>query len=252
MPEHKPIAQQPDAWCTLAQQTTEAMQVWYDFFQMTNITGLHMVGMGVYTTTALLKTNTHLLQTLLENAFSISRVHGYDWQTTLLPENGMYARQAPPVDNRPITNGNGNGNGSPAEPTIDASPEVPVAVTTPVTNGAVDSVVEVEVSPPQPPRREDIGAVGPEAGFYFTGPDDQAHHAVHNLTDFVQQSAAVDDTTWIYHLHRGDYSNWFRYVVADAELADAAAQIEQEADVTPADSRDQVQALITERYAVQV
>jgi hypothetical protein len=252
MPEHKPIAQQPDAWCTLAQQTTEAMQSWYDLFQMTNIAGLHMVGMGVYTTTALLKTNTHLLQTLLENTFSISRVNGYAAQTTLLSENGLYARQATPLDSQPITNGNGNGNGSLAEPTIDSSPEVPVAATTPATNGAVDSVVEVEVSPPQPPRREDIGAVGPEAGFYFTGPTDQAHHAVHNLTDFVQQSAVVDDTTWIYHLHRGDYSNWFRYVVADAELADAAAQIEQEADVTPADSRDRLQTLITERYAVQV
>jgi hypothetical protein len=139
-----------------------------------------------------------------------------------------------------------------AESTIDSSPEVPVAATTPATNGAVDSVVEVEVSPPRPPLREDIAAVAPESGFYFTGPTDQAHHAVHNLTDFVQQSAVVDDTTWIYHLHRGDYSNWFRYVVADAELADAAAQIEQEADVTPADSRDRLQTLITERYAVQV
>jgi hypothetical protein len=247
MPEHKPIAQQPDAWYTLAQQTTEAMQVWYDLFQMTNITGLHMVGMGVYTTTALLKTNTHLLQTLLENAFSISRVNGYDWQTTLLPENGLYARQAPPLDNRPVT----NGNGSPAEPTSDSYPEMPVTATTTGTNGAVDSMVEVEVSPPPPPLRKDIGTVGPEAGFYFTGPNDQAHYAVHHLTDFIRQSAAVDDTTWIYHLHRGDYSNWFRYVVADTELADAAAQIEQEADVTPADSRDRVQALITERYAVK-
>jgi len=245
MTEHKPIAQQPDAWCTLAQQTTEAMQVWYDLFQMTNITGLHMVGMGVYTTTALLKTNTHLLQTLMENTFSISRVNGDDWQTTLLPKNGLYPRQAAPPDSRSVTNG------SPAEPTIDSSPEAPVAAITTVTNGAVDSVVEVEVSPPQPPLREDIGAVGPESGFYFTGPNDHVHYAVHNLTDFIRQSTAVDDTTWIYHLHRGDYSNWFRYVVADAELADAAAQIEQEADVTPADSRDRVQALITERYAVK-
>jgi hypothetical protein len=156
---------------------------------------------------------------------------------------------------------------SPAEPLFDPgdpSLEMPVAgTTTPQTQleqtaaghtvptGTVENVAEVEITPPQPPLRADIAAVEPEAGFYFTGPEDQAQHVVYNLTDFMRQSAAVNDTTWIYHLHRGDYSNWFRYVVGDADLADSAAQIEQEADVTPADSRNRIRLLIKQRYAVQ-
>ena len=247
MPEHQPIEQQPDTWCTLTKQTSEAMQAWYDLFQMSNITGLHMLGMGVYTTTALLKTNTYLLQTLLENAFSISQVSGYDRQTMLLPANPLYARQHTPSDSQPVTNGNGSQVELPGESPV----EMPVAATTTVTNDAVDSATAVAVSPPSPPRREDIVAVGPESSFYFTGPENQVRHTIHNLTDFMRQSTVIDDTTWIYHLHRGDYSNWFRYVVADAELADAVAQIEQEADVTATDSRNRIQALITERYAVK-
>jgi hypothetical protein len=42
---------------------------------------------------------------------------------------------------------------------------------------------------------------------------------------FIQMAEGVDDDTWMYHLGKKEYSNWFRSAIHDEELADAAEKI---------------------------
>jgi len=57
----------------------------------------------------------------------------------------------------------------------------------------------------------------------------------------------VDDETWLYHLHQGDYSRWLRDAIKDDGLADEVAQVEQQENGA-AQSRAAVKAAIEERY----
>jgi hypothetical protein len=41
---------------------------------------------------------------------------------------------------------------------------------------------------------------------------------------FLQIAKGVDDRTWEHHLKAGHYSEWFRDVIKDAELAQAVAK----------------------------
>ena len=43
-----------------------------------------------------------------------------------------------------------------------------------------------------------------------------------------QQAEGVDDETWCHHLELGNFSEWFRWIVKDAELADQARDVEKE------------------------
>jgi hypothetical protein len=52
----------------------------------------------------------------------------------------------------------------------------------------------------------------------------------------------------LYHLGNGDFSNWFRLIIKDNELADDAAQIEQNQSLEPRQSRAAVRAAIEKRY----
>lgn len=70
--------------------------------------------------------------------------------------------------------------------------------------------------------------------FYFKGPDRKLNLRAQNLFVFIQIGEGVDDETWLYHLHRHDYSNWFRNSVKNAELANLCEAIER----TPLDARE--------------
>jgi len=59
--------------------------------------------------------------------------------------------------------------------------------------------------------------------------------------------SGVDDETWLYHLKRNDYINWFRNAVKDESLADGADKIENE-NLGAQDSRNAIFKLIRERY----
>ncbi len=99
-------------------------------------------------------------------------------------------------------------------------------------------------------RKHDIAPVEPAYGFYFRGPNGWYDLMANSLTSFIQYSDEVDDATWLYHLQQGDYSNWFRYVIRDDELANETLQIEQWVEAKPADKRRRLQEVIKARYIV--
>jgi hypothetical protein len=67
---------------------------------------------------------------------------------------------------------------------------------------------------------------------------------------FMQIAEGLDDHTWLYHLRQGDYSRWFCHAIKDEDLAAQAAEIEQQAGLSAAESRERIGAAIAERYTL--
>jgi hydroxymethylpyrimidine pyrophosphatase-like HAD family hydrolase len=86
--------------------------------------------------------------------------------------------------------------------------------------------------------------------FYFRGPSGRHNLLAQNLAIFSQIADGIDEETWLFHLHRGDYSQWFRKSVKDSDLADQMEQIEQRRDLSSAESRELVRSLIEGRYTL--
>jgi HAD superfamily hydrolase (TIGR01484 family) len=99
-------------------------------------------------------------------------------------------------------------------------------------------------------RKYAEGELGEEKSFYFRGPESALNLRARNLSMFLQLARGVDERTWLHHLQRGDYSRWFRDAIKDEELADAAAELETQAGSGAQATRERMEALITERYAV--
>jgi hydroxymethylpyrimidine pyrophosphatase-like HAD family hydrolase len=97
-------------------------------------------------------------------------------------------------------------------------------------------------------RKYAEGELGPEISFYFRGPEGKLNLRAQNLQIFMQLADGVDDETWLHHLHSGDYSDWFRRIIKDDELADEAAKIEQNQSLSARESRDAIRAIIEKRY----
>ena len=55
--------------------------------------------------------------------------------------------------------------------------------------------------------------------------------------------------TWLYHLHRGDYENWFRSIIRDSALANAAASIALRPGLTAQEGRALIRAAIEQSYS---
>jgi hypothetical protein len=87
-----------------------------------------------------------------------------------------------------------------------------------------------------------------DKAFVFRGPDDRLNLRAQNLAIFVQMAEGVDDDTWLHHLHRGDYSAWFREAIKDDALADAAAEVERDRDAS--ETRQRIRRAIDERYTL--
>jgi hypothetical protein len=86
--------------------------------------------------------------------------------------------------------------------------------------------------------------------FYFRGPGSRHNLKAQNLVIFSQIADGIDEETWLYHLHRGDYSRWFRAALKDPYLADHASRIEQRRDLQPAETRALIRGLIEARYTL--
>ncbi len=94
------------------------------------------------------------------------------------------------------------------------------------------------------------GNLGAERSFYFRGPEDKLNLKAHNLLVFAALAEGIDDDTWTHHLARGEYSAWFRTEFKDRELADVAATIEEDAALSPRESRAAIRAAIEQRYTL--
>jgi HAD superfamily hydrolase (TIGR01484 family) len=86
--------------------------------------------------------------------------------------------------------------------------------------------------------------------FFFRGPDNRHNLKAHNLAIFSQIADGIDETTWLFHLHRGHYSHWFRHSVKDRYLAEQAEQIERRRDLSGRETRDLIRGLIEARYTL--
>jgi HAD superfamily hydrolase (TIGR01484 family) len=107
-------------------------------------------------------------------------------------------------------------------------------------------------TPPSLPRHRHIrkyaeGDLGVGA-FIFRGPDSRFKLRAQNLLLFLQIGEGLDDLSWDYHLRRGDYENWFRWIVKDAELADFARGVAADMEQSPEQTRKAIRTRIEERY----
>jgi hypothetical protein len=96
-------------------------------------------------------------------------------------------------------------------------------------------------------RKYAAGDLGPHA-FYFRGPGERLNLRAQNLLLFIQMAEGVDDETWLYHLHRGDYSTWFRDAIKDPDLAAAAEHVEHARNLSAQESRARIKDEIGRRY----
>jgi hypothetical protein len=86
--------------------------------------------------------------------------------------------------------------------------------------------------------------------FYFRGPEGRHNLKAQNLAVFCQIAQGIDEVTWMFHLRRGDYSNWFRHAIKDDFLASEAQRIERRTDLTPWQTREAVRELVNVRYTL--
>jgi len=86
--------------------------------------------------------------------------------------------------------------------------------------------------------------------FYFRGSDARQNLKAQNLTVFSQLAVGIDQETWLFHLHRGDHSRWFRDAVKDPYLADQTERIEQRSNLEPGETRELIRPLIDTRYTL--
>lgn len=93
------------------------------------------------------------------------------------------------------------------------------------------------------------GNLGQSRSFYFRGPEGKLNLRAQNLLLFVQLGEGVDDETWEFHRHHGDYSRWLRDEVKDDQLSSEVEVIEHSA-LSPADSRAAVRAAVEKRYTL--
>ena len=99
-------------------------------------------------------------------------------------------------------------------------------------------------------RKYSAGELTEEQSFYFRGPEGKLKIRAQNLALFLQVGEGVDEDTWLHHLRQGDYSDWFRRIIKDDDLADEVAAIERGGDVSAEDGRALVRAAVAKRYTV--
>jgi HAD superfamily hydrolase (TIGR01484 family) len=101
-------------------------------------------------------------------------------------------------------------------------------------------------------RKYATGELPEERSFYFRGPEGKLNLRAANLLRFGELAQGIDDDTWLYHLKRGDYSEWMRRMIKNRELADEVAEIENgkngNQNLTPEGSRRAVLDAINKRY----
>ena len=122
--------------------------------------------------------------------------------------------------------------------------------------GSNEGPFKVRANPSTGERRRHLrkyaeGQLGEDRSFYFRGPEGRLNLRAQNLMLFMQLADGVDDSTWHYHLTRGDFSRWMRHSIKDTDLADDVESVEQgAAHLAPGESRDEVRKAIESRYTL--
>lgn len=120
--------------------------------------------------------------------------------------------------------------------------------------GGRQKPITVTVTPAQMERRRHqrkyaTGEIPEHEHFFYRGPREELNLRSQNLFVFLQNGDGVDDETWEFHLERGDFTNWFRHVIKDEDLAQAADRIA--AERRPAgESRKQIREEVERRYTL--
>ena len=96
-------------------------------------------------------------------------------------------------------------------------------------------------------RKYAEGRLGTDTSFYFRGGEGKLNLRAHNLTMFVDLADGVDEATWDWHRHRGDYSRWLRDCVKDMDLAGEVAAVEQDQQGS-SEARRKVRMAVERRY----
>ncbi|HVX59830.1 MAG TPA: HAD hydrolase family protein [Pirellulales bacterium] len=99
-------------------------------------------------------------------------------------------------------------------------------------------------------RKYAEGLLIPERSFYFRGPEGRLNLRAYNLILFLHLAAGVDDETWLHHLRRHEYSQWFGEVIGDDELAGEARRAEADAELSADESREHIRAAVARRYTL--
>jgi hypothetical protein len=86
--------------------------------------------------------------------------------------------------------------------------------------------------------------------FIFTGPENKLQLKANNLLMFVHLAEGVDDDTWLYHLHRGDYKRWAADCIHDDELVAKIVEAENATSRDAALSRKIIIDYIKEKYTL--
>ncbi len=94
-------------------------------------------------------------------------------------------------------------------------------------------------------RKYATGDMG-DNGFVFTGKNDQFKLKANNLVMFAHIAEGIDDKTWNYHLHNGDFTKWFQDKLHDDELAQISEKKEKEKSAE--ESKKQILAYINQKY----
>jgi hydroxymethylpyrimidine pyrophosphatase-like HAD family hydrolase/energy-coupling factor transporter ATP-binding protein EcfA2 len=97
-------------------------------------------------------------------------------------------------------------------------------------------------------RKYAEGELDADCSFYFRGPEGEMNLRAQNLNIFVQLADGVDQKTWLFHLKRGDYSNWLRHSLKDPELAGQLESIERDENLPHEESRKRIKEMIQKKY----
>jgi HAD superfamily hydrolase (TIGR01484 family) len=120
---------------------------------------------------------------------------------------------------------------------------------------APESSALVRVEPGRTERRRHLrkyaeGELPEDRSFYFRGPEGRLNLRAHNLILFMDLADGVDDDTWLFHLRKGEISQWLRGAIKDETLATQVAAIERNQQLDASASRRKLRELIEATYTL--
>jgi HAD superfamily hydrolase (TIGR01484 family) len=120
---------------------------------------------------------------------------------------------------------------------------------------AADATTLLRVEPSRTERRRHLrkyaeGELPEDRSFYFRGPEGKLNLRAHNLILFMDLADGVDDDTWLFHLRKGEVSQWLRQGIKDETLAAQVAAVERNQQLDAAASRRKMRELIEATYTL--